>query len=116
MNKTELQAALKEKGIEFDQDATNKDLEELLEQASGSEAQNQDAATSEAQAKEAQAKEAGKTKGKACKQFEVSCECPTELAFNPLKISAADEEEAKKRFFRRNGIVDTDHPVTVSEC
>ena len=57
------------------------------------------------------AKQAAKDAGE--NVFVVSCDCPTDLAFNPCTIVADDAEHARERFLRKNGIVDTDHPITI---
>lgn len=46
-------------------------------------------------------------------KFEVACNCPTPLDANPWRCVADDADQARERFFRRNGINGTDHEVTV---
>lgn len=45
--------------------------------------------------------------------YKVTCEgCPTPLAANPFTVAAAGVAEAVTKFKLRNGISDTDHPIT----
>ena len=47
--------------------------------------------------------------------YTVSCKCPTPLAANPYVTLAKNEKVAKDRFFLRNGITGTVHPIEIVE-
>jgi hypothetical protein len=46
------------------------------------------------------------------KLYSVACNAPTPLAKNPYECMADDEADAVAKFKARNGIADTDHPIT----
>ena len=48
------------------------------------------------------------------KHFTVECNCPTPLSENPCTLTAVNEADALEQFKQRNGITDTDHPITVT--
>lgn len=49
------------------------------------------------------------------KIYTVFCKCPTPLAANPYVTLAKNEKIAKDRFFLRNGISGSDHPIEIVE-
>jgi len=49
------------------------------------------------------------------KVYTVFCKCPTPLAANPYVTLAKSEKVAKERFFLRNGISGSDHPIEIVE-
>lgn len=47
--------------------------------------------------------------------YTLFCKCPTPLAINPYATKAKNEKVAKDRFFLRNGISGTVHPIEITE-
>jgi len=48
------------------------------------------------------------------KNYKVTCDCTTPLDANPFLVEAENEPDAVAKFKSRNGIVSTDHPITVT--
>jgi hypothetical protein len=46
-------------------------------------------------------------------RYRVGLDCPTPLGHNPCEVEASSDEDAKRAFFERNGICDTEWPFTI---